>query len=113
MSSHADNVQGLLENIRKRNLRLAVLGSGYVGLPTSALFAEAGFNVTAVDVKREIVEVVNRGLSPINEPELSELVKTNVEAGRLKASLVSEVDWGNIDAIIISVPTPIYRNKRP
>jgi 3-hydroxyacyl-CoA dehydrogenase len=77
-----------------------VLGSGYVGLPTAALFAEAGFSVTAVDVKREVVEAVNRGLSPISELGLSELVKANVEAGRLKASLASQIDWRNVNAVI-------------
>jgi UDP-N-acetyl-D-mannosaminuronic acid dehydrogenase len=113
MHASEDNVQGVLKKIRDRKLHLAIVGSGYVGLPTAALFAEAGFNVIAIDVKHEVVDTINDGISPINEPGLSDLVKSNVKAGRLKASLNSQVNLRDVDAIIISVPTPIYRNRKP
>jgi UDP-N-acetyl-D-mannosaminuronic acid dehydrogenase len=99
--------------IQDRSLRLVVLGSGYVGLPTATLFADAGFRVVAVDVRREVVDAVNSGVSPINEPGLQELVERNVVAGRLRASLNSQLDFRGIDAVIISVQTPIYKSKKP
>ena len=52
-------MERLFKSIQDRSLRLTVLGSGYVGLPTAALFAEAGFSVLAVDVRREVVESIN------------------------------------------------------
>jgi len=103
----------VLKSIYDRSLRLAVLGSGYVGLPTAALFADAGFKVVAVDVKPEVINAVNSGISPINEPGLQELVERNVVAGRLKATLNSQLDPREIDAAIISVQTPIYKSKKP
>jgi len=107
------SMERLVESIRDRSLRLTVLGSGYVGLPTAVLFAEAGFGVVAVDVKQEVVELVNSGISPIEEPGLQERVKRNVLAGRLEATLNSQADLRGTDAVIISVQTPIYKSKRP
>jgi len=106
-------VEKLIEDIRNRSLRLAILGSGYVGLPTAALFADAGFNAIALDNKPEVVEYVNRGVSPINENGLNKLVSRNVQAGRLIAMLNSTKVLNHVDAVIISVQTPIYKNKRP
>ncbi|MEM2507063.1 MAG: nucleotide sugar dehydrogenase, partial [Nitrososphaeria archaeon] len=103
----------LLNIIRNRSLHLTVLGSGYVGSPTAALFAAVGFHVTAVDVKPEVVEAVNNGVSPINEPGLNELIARNVKAGRLKAVLNSRGSFNSTDAFIISVQTPINKNKKP
>ena len=64
--------------IQNGSLRLSVLGSGYVGLPTAALLAEAGFSVVAVNV-----ESINSGISLIVDLGLQELVKRNVLVGRL------------------------------
>jgi len=64
-------ISKFFEKIGNRSLRLAVLGSGYVGLPTAALFADAGFSVLAVNVRPEPVSAVNNGLSPISEHGLA------------------------------------------
>jgi len=106
-------IQELFKRIQNRSLQLAVLGSGYVGLPTAALFADAGFYVVAIDVKPEIVCAVNNGISPVNEPGLAELVSRNVRAGKLRASLSSDTKLNEVDIVIISVQTPIYDNKKP
>lgn len=103
----------LIEKIQQRSLRLAVLGAGYVGLPTAALFADAGFHVVALDLKLEVIKAVNNGVSSINEPGLSELISRNVKAGRLKATLNSTETLSQKDAVIISVQTPIDKNKKP
>ncbi len=106
-------IKKLIEDVRNKNLRLVVLGSGYVGLPTAALFAETGFKVIAVDPKPEVVKNINNGLSLVNEPGLSELVKRNVEAGRLRATQNTAEALSQADSVIISVQTPIDRNKKP
>ncbi|MFA5603432.1 MAG: nucleotide sugar dehydrogenase [Bacilli bacterium] len=83
-------------------MKISVIGLGYIGLPTSAVFAAHGANVVGVDVSPKIVEIINQGNIHIEEPGLAELVKTVVAKGNLKASLVAEES----DAFIIAVPTP-------
>jgi len=106
-------LQNVTEAINRRSLRLAVVGSGYVGLPTAALFAETGFKVIAIDLKPEVVKAINNGLSPVNEPGLSKLVKRNVEASRLKATQNTTEALSQANSVIISVQTPIDKNKKP
>lgn len=89
--------------IQDRSLRLAVLGSGYVGLPTAALFADAGFRVVAVDVRREVVDAVNSGVSPVRELGLQGHVERNVVASKLKASSNSQVIFSEINTVIASI----------
>ena len=103
----------LIEKIQQRSLCLAVLGSGYVGLPTAALFAGTDFHVTALDIDPEIVRAVNNGFSPINEHGLNELISRNVKAGRLRAALNSAENLNQADAVIISVQTPIDKDIKP
>lgn len=64
-------------------MRVAMIGSGYVGLVSGACFADFGHVVTCVDRKREPHRRLQRGEIPIFEPGLDELVETNVRAGRL------------------------------
>ncbi|RJX16064.1 nucleotide sugar dehydrogenase [Candidatus Bathyarchaeota archaeon] len=92
---------------------LAVLGCGYTGLSTAALFADAGFHVIAVDINSKIVEKVNMGFPPINEPNLHELLSRNVQLGRLRATLNSLEALSQSNAVIISVQTPINQKKKP
>jgi len=99
--------------IKDRSLRLTILGSGYVGVPTAVLFAEAGFHVIALDKKSEVVEAINSGVSPINEAGLHELVSCNVQGGRLRATLNSTEALNQAEAVIISVQTPIDQNRKP
>jgi len=97
----------------EEGFRLTVLGSGYVGLPTAALFATAGFDVTAVDINSVIVKNVNCGGSPIKEPGLQEIISHTVKCGKLKAALASNAALGGEEAIIVSVQTPIDKEKKP
>jgi UDP-N-acetyl-D-mannosaminuronic acid dehydrogenase len=99
--------------IHNREMRMMVVGSGYVGLPTAALFADAGFQVTAVDVKPEIVKDINEGLIKAREPGLNELVLRNVKEGRLKATSNLNADVGGTNIFIVCVQTPIDKHKRP
>lgn len=102
-----------IEKIRQRCSRLAVIGAGYVGLPTSALFANAGFHVDVLDVKPRIIDALNCGNCHINEPGLNELISNNIKAGRLNGHLISNFDFNKIDIIMIAVQTPINENKKP
>ena len=88
---------------------LCVVGLGYVGLPTAAIFAGRGLRVTGVDVNRSIVDKVNRGEIHIVEPDLGKLVETAVASGRLKARTTPEP----ADAFVIAVPTPFKGDHEP
>jgi UDP-N-acetyl-D-mannosaminuronic acid dehydrogenase len=103
----------ILKDIQSRELRTTVLGAGYVGLPTAAILAEAGFRVIALDIRSEVVKAVNNGASTINEPGLKELVLRNVQASRLRATSDVTEALDGADAIVIAVQTPIVKNMKP
>lgn len=103
----------LVEIIRTRKARLAVIGLGHVGLTTAAVFADAGFQVTGVDLKREIVEAVSSGKSRVRELRLDKLVGKVVRRGRLKATTNSLQAVRENDVAIICVQTPITPDKEP
>lgn len=88
---------------------VSVIGMGYIGLPTCAVFASRGFDVTGVDVKESVVERVNRGEIHIVEPDLDGLIQKVVANGKLRAFTKPQP----ADAHIIAVPTPITEDKRP
>lgn len=85
------------------------MGLGYIGLPTAALLATKGHQVHGVDIKPEVVEIINKGLIHIVEPELDAFVKSAVQSGNLKASLKPDF----ADIFIITVPTPVDRDNNP
>lgn len=82
---------------------LSVIGLGYIGLPTAAMFASAGLNVIGVDISQHAVDAVNSGKAHIEEGNLDELVERCVRAGKLRATLQP----APADAFIIAVPTPV------
>jgi UDP-N-acetyl-D-mannosaminuronic acid dehydrogenase len=84
--------------------KICVIGLGYIGLPTSALLANRGYDVHGVDVVEEVVNTINEGKIHIVEPELDTFVHAAVNSGKLKASLTPK----EADIFIIAVPTPFY-----
>ena len=68
-------------------MKVCVLGAGYVGLVTAACLSEMGNSVVCLDVDVDRIEALQRGVMPIHEPGLSELVRRNVAVGRLCFSL--------------------------
>lgn len=89
--------------------QLAVIGLGYIGLPTAALFADSGYSVLGVDVHDHVVEAVNDGRPHIFEPGLDALVRKVVEDGSLRAATAI----APADAFIIAVPTPFVGDHEP
>lgn len=87
--------------------KMCVLGLGYIGLPTSAMFAKSGWEVLGVDVNPSIVEKLNNGDIHIEEEGLDKIVYEQVQKGTLKASLKPS----NADCFIIAVPTPNNDNR--
>ena len=87
-------------------MKLNVIGLGYIGLPTAAIFADNDVQVIGVDVTESVVNTINRGGIHIEEPGLAELVKKVVEKGNLKASLTPT----EADAFIVAVPTPSFKD---
>lgn len=101
----------LLNGIAKRDLKVAVVGIGYVGLPLAVAFAEVGFRTCGVDTSGVRVDSINRGESYIEDIP-STAVRNMVDQGRLWASTdFAEIDDAN--AIIICVPTPLRKTKDP
>jgi UDP-N-acetyl-D-mannosaminuronic acid dehydrogenase len=85
---------------------VSVVGLGYIGLPTAAMFASRKKQVIGVDVNQNAVETINRGEIHIVEPELDMIVHAAVKEGYLKAVTVPEP----ADAFLIAVPTPFKDN---
>ena len=83
--------------------RVAVVGLGYIGLPTAAVFAENGIEVLGVDVDERVVNTINDGRPHFGEPNLDALIRRVVESGKLRAATALEP----ADAFIIAVPTPL------
>jgi UDP-N-acetyl-D-mannosaminuronic acid dehydrogenase len=98
----------LLTAIEGKTANVVVLGLGYVGLPVACLFAEAGFPVVGIRRSREKVEMINRGVCPIEgeEPGLAELLARVVSEGRFRAT----TDYGicrKAQVVLIAVETPV------
>ena len=90
-------------------MKLAVIGTGYVGLVSGACFSEFGFNVTCVDKDAEKITKIESGIMPIYEPGLEELVGKNVVAGRLNFLTETGLAVRDADAVFIAVGTPARR----
>jgi UDP-N-acetyl-D-mannosaminuronic acid dehydrogenase len=90
-------------------LKVTVLGLGYIGLPTAAVIARTGARVLGVDVHPHVVDTVNSGRVHIEEIDLDALVSGVVARGNLRASLLIEP----ADVFVIAVPTPFGENHAP
>ena len=90
-------------------MRVTMIGAGYVGLVSGACFADFGHTVTCVDKDAGKIERLEKGVMPIYEPGLAELVATNVKEGRLGFTLDAKEAIRNADAIFIAVGTPSRR----
>lgn len=89
--------------------KIVVVGLGYIGLPTAAMFGSRKIEVLGVDVNANAVETINAGEIHIVEPDLDMLVHAAVQEGYLRASSVAEA----ADAFLLAVPTPFKGKNEP
>jgi len=97
--------------IRDGALTVAVIGLGWMGLPTACLYAEAGAKVIGVDMNPKIVERISRGEPTIDEPGLAVMLKKAIRSGRFTVTTNSEEAASNSDILFIIVPTMIDKQK--
>src|ERR1700750_2343603 len=90
-------------------MRIAMIGTGYVGLLSGACFADFGHRVTCVDTDASKIAALHRGEIPIFEPGLDQLVETSVKAGRLDFTTDLAGPVAEADAVFIAVGTPSRR----
>ncbi|MBE0664153.1 MAG: UDP-glucose/GDP-mannose dehydrogenase family protein [Bacteroidales bacterium] len=87
-------------------MKITVVGSGYVGLVTGTCFAEIGIDVTCVDIDKEKIEKLKKGISPIYEPGLDEMLARNIEKGRLHFTTDLTSCVNDAEVIFSAVGTP-------
>ena len=83
--------------------KISIVGLGYIGLPTAALFASCKKQVIGLDINQNTVDVVNQGKIHISEPGLEVIVRDVVSDGYLTATCIPEC----ADVFLIAVPTPV------
>ena len=86
-----------------------VLGLGYIGLPTSILLSSTGHKVVGVDINKNVVEKINKGILHIKEPNLNKDLIKEIKKGNLTASEVPV----KAEIYIIAVPTPFFLKEDP
>lgn len=89
--------------------RVAIIGLGYIGLPTAATLAIRKISVIGVDINQQTIDTINRGKVHIIEPDLDIVVRAAVSAGYLRATPTPEA----ADAFLITVPTPFKKGWQP
>lgn len=87
-------------------MKIAIVGTGYVGLVTGTCFAEIGVHVTCVDTNQQKIESLQKGIIPIYENGLEEMVTRNVKAGRLQFTTSLESCLSDVEVVFSAVGTP-------
>ena len=98
-----------LKRMEFQKKQLCILGLGYIGLPTAALFSNEGLPVLGVDINESVLNKISSGGSHIAEPGLGEMVNISVKKGLLKVGPEPKPS----DYYIVAVPTPIKEDKSP
>lgn len=89
-------------------MKISVYGLGYIGLPTALMFAKNNINVIGIDIQEELIQNINSGSLPTNEPGLQEAYLEAHKSRRLIASVIPQ----KADVFIVAVPTPYISNEK-
>lgn len=109
MSIESQIATTLRPTINPSEIRVCVIGLGYIGLPTASVLATKGFHVFGMDVRADVVDTINAGRIHIEEPDLDIVVRSAVNSGQLKAGYEPQ----EADVFILCVPTPIRPDHSP
>lgn len=103
----------LIEKFVNKEAGVAIVGLGRVGLPTAAVFADAGYHVIGVDIVTDVVQAVSLKKIRSKEPGLEELLRKVVKLGRLKTSTNATHAVRQCDVVIVCVQTPLDSQRKP
>lgn len=106
-----DRDHDLLERLRKRSARVAVVGLGYAGLPIAVALAESDYIVIGVDMDAERVALVNQGRSPVSTVSNADLARVTARKKFRATTCASGVS--EADATVVCVPTPLASDRQP
>jgi len=103
----------LIGKLKNREARIAIVGLGRVGLPTAAVFADAGYHVIGVDIRSDVIQAISLKKIRTKEPGLKEILKKVVNSNRLKVSTETVHAVKESDVVIVCVQTPSDSQRKP
>lgn len=83
-------------------MKITIVGTGYIGLVSTACFAEKGHSITCIDINQEKIDILNNGKVPIYENGLKELIQKNIK--RLKFTTLKYIAFNDASVVIVFVP---------
>jgi UDP-N-acetyl-D-glucosamine dehydrogenase len=109
----SDNTVSLLDKIRSKRARVCVVGLGYVGVPLAVASAQAGFRVVGVDVEKDKVAMINKGICYVEDAYSEKHLPQLVRAGSMSATESLYDGAKSSDVVIVCVPTPLNHKGEP
>jgi UDP-N-acetyl-D-glucosamine dehydrogenase len=109
----SDNTSALLDKIRSKQAKICVVGLGYVGVPLAVASAQAGFRVVGVDVEKEKVALINKGICYVEDAYSEKHLPDLVRAGSINATESLQKGVTFSDIVIVCVPTPLDAKGKP
>lgn len=97
--------------LEKKDIKIGIIGLGYMGLPLALSFAEKGFEVTGFDINTQKIDLLNKGRTYIQHIEKKRIIEAKTNEKLTATSDFSEIS--NVNIIILCVPTPLNKNREP